>query len=196
MYPLEKIALAGGPADQRDHVPPLALTVKPPNYGISEDLQRQAIEAYFASITFMDAQVGRLLDALDRLGLADKTVVVFLSDHGYHLGEHGLWQKMTLFEESARVPLVIAAPGMKAAGQGCERLAESIDVYPTLADLCGLEAPEGARRAQPPPAVERSAAAVEAGGVHASAPHGRRHGPLGADRALSLHRMGRRPPRR
>ncbi len=141
LYPLEKILLAGGPADDRDDIPPLAITVKPPHYGISEDLQRQAIEAYAASITFMDAQVGRLLDALDRLKLADKTVVVFMSDHGYHLGEHGLWQKMTLFEESARVPLVIAAPGSKAAGQSCKRLVESIDVYPTLAELCGLPAP-------------------------------------------------------
>lgn len=142
LYPLEKIVLAGGPADDRDDIPPLAITVKQPHYGISEDLQRQAIEAYAASITFMDAQVGRLLDALDRLKLTDKTVVVFMSDHGYHLGEHGLWQKMTLFEESARVPLVIAAPGGKAQGQPCARLVESIDVYPTLADLCGLPAPQ------------------------------------------------------
>ncbi len=142
-YPLDKLALAAEPDDDRSDIPGLALTVKPPNYGLTEDLQRQAIEAYFASISLMDAQVGRLLDALDRLGLAEKTVVVFLSDHGYHLGEHGLWQKMTLFEESARIPLIIAAPGMKAAGQGCGRLVESVDVYPTLADLCGLSAPAG-----------------------------------------------------
>jgi len=142
LYPLERIALVKEPADDRDDIPPLALTVTPSNYGLTEDLQRQAIEAYAASISFMDAQLGRVLDALDRLGLTDKTVVVFLSDHGYHLGEHGLWQKMTLFEEAARVPLVIAAPGMKAAGKACDRLVESIDVYPTLADLCGLAAPE------------------------------------------------------
>jgi uncharacterized sulfatase len=141
MYPLDALKLAQDPADDRDHIPAPALTVNPPHYGISERLQREAIQAYHASTTFMDAQLGKVLDALDRLGLADKTIVVFTSDHGYHLGEHGLWQKQSLFEESARVPLIIAAPGMKAAGQSTGRLAELIDLYPTLADLCGLQAP-------------------------------------------------------
>ncbi len=77
---------------------------------MTDQQRREAVQAYFASITFMDAQVGRVLGKLDDLGLAGNTIVVFTSDHGYHLGEHGLWQKLSLFEQSARVPLVIAVP--------------------------------------------------------------------------------------
>ncbi len=141
MYPLTKLTLAGGPADDRLDIPKPALTVNPPHYGISETLQRDAMQAYFASITFMDAQLGLVLDALDRLHLTEKTIVVFHSDHGYHLGEHGLWQKQSLFEESARVPLIVSAPGKSARGKGSPRLVELIDVYPTLAELCGLPVP-------------------------------------------------------
>ena len=84
-----------------------------------------------------------MMDALDRLGLADNTIVVFWSDHGYHLGEHnGIWQKRTLFEQGARAPLIIKAPGAKGNGQPCRRIVEFVDVYPTLTDLAGLSTPK------------------------------------------------------
>jgi iduronate 2-sulfatase len=141
MYPLDQIKLKPSGPSTREGAPKAALTVNPENYGISPEEQKQAVQAYYASITFLDAQVGKVIDALDRLNLADRTVVVFLSDHGYHLGEHGLWQKQSLFEESTRVPLLIAAPGRKARGQTSAGLVELVDLYPTLADLCDLSPP-------------------------------------------------------
>lgn len=143
LYPLDKIPLPQVRADDWDDIPRPALNDLPEQRKMSDELRRQAIQAYFASITFMDAQLGRVLDALDRLGLADKTIVVFVSDQGYHLGEHRLWQKMSLFEGVARAPLIIAAPGKKGNGQASPALVELVDVYPTLAQLCGLEVPKG-----------------------------------------------------
>jgi len=95
-----------------------------------------------AATAHMDTQVGVVLSALDRLKLRDKTIVVFLSDHGYHLGEHGLWQKMSLFENSTRVPLVIYDPRAKGNGKVCTRTVELVDLHATLADLCALPAPK------------------------------------------------------
>jgi uncharacterized sulfatase len=123
--------------------PALASTSPWPYNGITPAQALECKLAYYASISFVDAQVGRLLDALDSLGLADNTIVVFWSDHGYHLGEHGLWFKQSCFEESAKTPLIIAAPGFKTGGKQCRRTVELVDIYPTLADLAGLEAPAG-----------------------------------------------------
>jgi iduronate 2-sulfatase len=141
LYPLEKIVLPQEPADHLGSLPSAALSVTPPHYGVPPDQLRLFIRAYFASISFMDAQVGRLLDALDRLKLTDNTIVVFFGDHGWLLGEHGQWQKMSLFEESARVPLIVSAPSRKGNGKASPRTVELVDLYPTLADLCGLTAP-------------------------------------------------------
>ncbi|MGV3515897.1 sulfatase [Luteitalea sp.] len=140
-YPTAGIPLPALSADDRARVPKAAYRRATAEQDAMTDAQRRdAIQAYQASITFMDAQVGLVLDALDRLGLTDSTIVVFTSDHGYHLGDHGLWQKPSLFERNARVPLVIAAPG-KARGATTRALAELVDLYPTLADLAGLTAP-------------------------------------------------------
>ena len=99
--------------------------------------QQEVLRAYYASVEFMDAQVGRVLETLDRLGLKENTLVVFTSDHGYHLGEHDLWQKVSLHEESVRIPLLVDVPGMAPAEPNL--LVEQIDLYPTLAELCGLD---------------------------------------------------------
>ncbi len=109
---------------------------------LTDELRRQCVQAYYASISFMDAQVGRVVAALDRLGLAESTILVFTSDHGYHMGEHGLWQKLSLFEGSARVPLMIVAPGVTKAGGVAATPVSHVDLYPTLAELAGVKTPE------------------------------------------------------
>jgi iduronate 2-sulfatase len=143
MYPTEGIRLPEVPQDHRRSAPaPAFASAQKVQDEMTDAQRREAIQAYYASTTFMDAQLGRLLDALDKLKLADRTIVVFLSDHGYHLGEHGLWQKMSLFENSARVPLVIYDPRAKGNGRACGRTVELVDLHATLAELCGLTAPE------------------------------------------------------
>lgn len=144
MYPTAKIELPKVPANHREAGPAPAFgSAKAEQDKMTDDLRRQCLQAYFASTTFMEAQVGRVLESLDKLKLSDKTIVVFLSDHGYHLGEHGLWQKMSLFENSARVPLIIYDPRAKGNGKACARTVELTDLHATLADLCGLPVPTG-----------------------------------------------------
>jgi uncharacterized sulfatase len=143
LYPLDQIALPKEPADVRKGVPALAFTRTKGDEAMTEKEKKEAIRAYYACVSFVDAQLGVLLDTLDRLKLWERTVVVFFGDHGFLLGEHGgLWRKMCLFEESARVPLVVAAPGRKTRAE-CGRLAELLDLYPTLCELCRLKPPHG-----------------------------------------------------
>lgn len=141
-YPLDEVGLPTVSADVDEQYPAAAMTTKPEQTAMTDPQRREARQAYFASVTFMDAQLGLVLDALERLELADRTIVVFLSDHGYHLGEKGMWQKQSLFEQSARVPLIVSVPGKSTAGKASPRIVELVDLHATLAELCGLPAPE------------------------------------------------------
>jgi len=141
-YPEGEMPLLPEIDQARGRVPRAALaSYKQEQDKLTDPLRQQVVQAYYASISFMDAQVGHVLDALDRLGLSDKTIIAFTSDHGYHMGEHGLWQKMSLFEESARVPFLIVAPGIGQGGAVVETPVSQVDLYPTLAELCSLTVP-------------------------------------------------------
>ncbi len=114
------------------------------NRAASPEQAREMKRAYWASTSWTDWNVGRVLAELDKLGLRDKTVIVFWGDHGYHLGEKGKWSKHgSLYEVGARVPLIVAAPGAKGNGTVCPRVVETLDLYPTLCELCGLPVPAG-----------------------------------------------------
>lgn len=144
LYPLETLRLPFSPKDDRADIPVAAFAhnCPIPHYNLDELTLRKALQAYYACVSFIDAQVGRLLTCLNENGLAENTIVVLWSDHGYHLGEHnGIWQKRTLFEQSARSPLIIRAPGMTGNGQPCRRIVEFVDIYPTVTALAGLPSP-------------------------------------------------------
>jgi arylsulfatase A-like enzyme len=149
LYDPAKLKLAANPFRPKD-APPFAITdfgELRQYYGIpkegplDEELARQLVHAYRAATSYTDANIGRVLAELDRLGLADNTVVVLWGDHGWKLGEHAGWCKHTCVENDTRSTLVLAAPAAKGAGQTCSRLVEFVDIYPTLCDLAGLPLP-------------------------------------------------------
>lgn len=114
----------------------------PETGAISPELTRHLIHGYYASVSFMDAQLGRVLDELDRLKLADNTLIVLWGDHGWHLGDHGMWTKHTNYEQANRIPLLLVAPGITKPGTSTRQPAETVDIFPTLAELAGLPKPK------------------------------------------------------
>ena len=146
MYDPDQIPMPQAPRDGDHGVPDIAV-----RFGRSADIfmtrkptpreTREAIAAYYACVTFLDTQLGLVLDALDELGLADNTIVIFFADHGFHLGEHGHWSKYTLFEQSTRVPMIVRVPGLTPAGAVCDEIVELVDLLPTIGELAGLELP-------------------------------------------------------
>jgi uncharacterized sulfatase len=152
MYPPDSIRVLPQPADDLADIPAIAIKNRPQERpgvplagreppGLIDDprFRREATAAYHASVSFVDAQVGVLLDTLDRLKLWESTVVVLLGDHGFHLGEHrGLWRKDTLFEEAVRTPLIVTAPQVQRPGEAAAAEVELLDLYPTIVELAGV----------------------------------------------------------
>jgi arylsulfatase A-like enzyme len=125
----------------------------------SEAEAKETIRTYLASISFADWNLGRVVAELERLGLRENTILVFIVDHGYQLGEKGKWSKAgSLFEMGCRVPLIIAAPGLEGNGRACYRIVQSIDLYSTLAELCGLPVPAGGEGVSLTPLLHHPAA--------------------------------------
>ena len=176
-YPHEKIKLPHVPENDLDDIPPAGISGSNSKKNGLEKYsknQQQMWAGYYASVTFMDQQVGRLLDELDRLGLTESTAIVFTSDHGYHLGDHTFWQKANLHEQVTRVPLIIAAPGMKPGRSGS--IVELVDLFPTLCELTGAPIPLGVEGKslvpvlRDPKALIREAAFSYSGAHHALDP--------------------------
>jgi arylsulfatase A-like enzyme len=143
LYPLESIVLPKEPDNDEADIPLPARNGSVEQYAMTAtpEQRRASIRGYLATVSYMDAQAGRVLDTLKRLGVADNTIIVVSGDHGWHLGEHGLWHKRSLFEQSARVPFIIHAPGVNGNGQSSSSLVELLDIFPTLCDLAGLKPP-------------------------------------------------------
>ena len=139
-YPFSEMTLPKKLPGDWDDIPKAGINYKTSkNMKMNLEQQHKAVSGYFASVAYMDAQVGKVMQALRESGQEDRTIVIFTSDHGYHLGEHDFWAKVSLHEESAKVPLIISVPGKEPAV--CDSLTELIDLYPTLSKLCGLDVP-------------------------------------------------------
>lgn len=136
LYPLDRIPGAVGPADDANDIPPMAYPQQDLKLGVAE--AKEFRRAYWACISFMDAQVGKVLAALDQSGQRDSTLVVFFSDHGLHLGEHDWWNKVALWERTTRVPLIAAGPMVREPGRICPSLVELVDLFPTCTAYAGL----------------------------------------------------------
>lgn len=159
MVPKDRLKLVPFEEWEMSIAPKPAYWTNPANWGVSEKDRLDAMQAYFATILFLDANIGRLLEALKRTGQQDRTTIAFWSDHGYGLGEHGQWMKQTVFEHSARSPFLMCGAGVKARGKGCGRTVEFLDIYPTLADLCGLkDVPRGLHGTSLRPLLDNPAA--------------------------------------
>ena len=146
MYPQEKLVIPPALVGDWKDIPPLAMVKRFKAFGFELDKENDALrraytQAYHACVSFIDAQIGLLLDGLKRNGHWEDTIIIFISDHGYHLGEHYLWGKVSLFEECARVPMIVRVPGRTRAGTSTTGLTELVDLYPTLCELCGIKAP-------------------------------------------------------
>ncbi len=140
-YPFAKVIMPPKVENDWDDIPKRGINyVTSVNAQMSHDQEKKAVAAYYASVAYMDAQVGKVLNTLKEEGLEDNTIVIFTSDHGYHLGELNFWMKVSVKEESARVPLIIKVPGKKPAV--CNSFTELLDLYPTVAELAGLKVPE------------------------------------------------------
>jgi iduronate 2-sulfatase len=114
----------------------------PTNGPVTDEQARTLIHGYYAAVSYMDAQLGKVLDELDRLNLATNTIIVLWGDHGWHLGDHGWWCKHSNYEQATRIPLIVSAPGARRGARAKNALVETVDIYPTLAELAGLPAPE------------------------------------------------------
>ncbi len=160
-YPWDTMPLPKAVENDLSDIPKAGLAkTRNDNNPIGEhpDNQRRMWAGYYATVEFMDRQVGRILDELDQAGLRDTTAIVFCSDHGYHLGEHGFWQKSNLHEEVTRVPLIIASPGMPSGRT--RSLVELVDIFPTLTDLTNIQTPPGVQGKSLIPVLKNPAASV------------------------------------